>query len=94
VSEVGRIGLDSAKNVFQAHGADASGKVLFRKKIVRTKLIRLQIHDSWGLPRRGADLILCVANEGGSPCRGRADSLRYPIARSSRLSVCLATLTV
>ena len=25
--------------------------------------------------------------------RGRADSLRYPIARSSRLSVCLATLT-
>ena len=27
------VGLDLAKNVFQAHGADASGKVLFRKKL-------------------------------------------------------------
>ena len=33
------IGLDIAKDAFQAHGADATGHVLFRKRITRTKLI-------------------------------------------------------
>src|SRR5260221_13960202 len=33
------IGLDIAKQVFQAHGADAAGDVLFRKRITRAKLI-------------------------------------------------------
>ncbi len=33
------IGLDIAKNVFQAHGVDALGRVVFRKKIARRKLI-------------------------------------------------------
>lgn len=33
------IGLDVAKNVFQAHGADASGAVVFRKKLRRAKLL-------------------------------------------------------
>jgi transposase len=31
--------LDLAKNVFQAHGADASGSVVFRKPLRRTKLL-------------------------------------------------------
>lgn len=31
-------GLDIAKSVFQAHGADATGAVVFRKKISRAKL--------------------------------------------------------
>jgi transposase len=31
--------LDIAKQVFQAHGVDASGYVLFRKRLTRTKLI-------------------------------------------------------
>jgi transposase len=39
VAEVSTIGLDIAKHVFQAHGADPSGRVLFRKKITRGKLI-------------------------------------------------------
>ena len=39
VSEVSTIGLDIAKQVFQAHGVDASGHVLFRKRLTRTKLI-------------------------------------------------------
>jgi hypothetical protein len=30
VGEVSTIGLDLAKTVFQAHGADASGEVVFR----------------------------------------------------------------
>jgi transposase len=39
VSEVNIIGLDIAKNVFQAHGADASGRALFSRKITLTKLL-------------------------------------------------------
>ena len=39
MSEVSTIGLDIAKQAFQAHGADASGRVVFRRKIVRAKLI-------------------------------------------------------
>lgn len=33
------IGLDIAKQVFQAHGADAAGNMLFRKRLTRTKLL-------------------------------------------------------
>jgi hypothetical protein len=33
VGKVSTIGLDLAKNVFQAHGADTSGNVLFHKKL-------------------------------------------------------------
>ena len=39
MSEVSIIGLDIAKHVFQAHGADASGRAVFRKKIGRAKLL-------------------------------------------------------
>ncbi|MER8412993.1 IS110 family transposase [Mesorhizobium sp. M1342] len=38
--EVNIIGLDLAKNVFQAHGADASGIALFRKKLRRDQVLR------------------------------------------------------
>lgn len=33
------VGLDLAKNVFQVHGADASSKVLFRKKLRRARVL-------------------------------------------------------
>ena len=33
------IGLDIAKQGFQAHDADASGRVVFRKKIAPAKLL-------------------------------------------------------
>jgi len=39
VSEVTTIGLDIAKNVFQAHGSDERGHVLFSKRITRGKLL-------------------------------------------------------
>lgn len=32
------VGLDIAKNVFQARGVDAEGEVVFRKRITRAKL--------------------------------------------------------
>ncbi len=39
MSEVSTIGLDLAKHVFQVHGADASGKVVFRKRLRREKVL-------------------------------------------------------
>lgn len=40
MSEVSIIGLDIAKHVFQAHGVVASGHVILRKKIMRSKLLK------------------------------------------------------
>jgi transposase len=39
VSEVTTIGLDIAKQVFHAHGADASGAALFSRRLTRSKLL-------------------------------------------------------
>jgi len=39
VEEVNTIGLDLAKHVFQAHGASASGAVVFRKKLRREQVL-------------------------------------------------------
>ena len=39
MGEVSTIGVDLAKSVFQAHGADASGAVLFRKKLRRHQVL-------------------------------------------------------
>jgi transposase len=39
MGEISTIGLDLAKNVFQVHGADASGAVLFRKKLRRHQVL-------------------------------------------------------
>ena len=41
MGQVSTIGLDIAKRVFQAHGADASGHVVFRKRLMRDKLLAL-----------------------------------------------------
>jgi len=35
-----RIGLDIAKNVFQAHGVDANGTVVIRKRLRRPDILR------------------------------------------------------
>ena len=39
MEEVITIGLDIAKSVFQAHGADAVGRPLFSRRITRGKLL-------------------------------------------------------
>jgi transposase len=39
MDEVSTIGLDLAKSVFQVHGADASGAVLFRKRLRRHQVL-------------------------------------------------------
>ena len=39
MSEITTVGLDLAKNVFQAHGADASGLAVLRKKLRRDQVL-------------------------------------------------------
>lgn len=39
MGDVTTIGLDIAKLVFQAHGADAAGSVVFRKKLSCSRLL-------------------------------------------------------
>jgi transposase len=39
MGEASIIGLDIAKSVFQAHGADAAGAVVFRKKLSRGRVL-------------------------------------------------------
>ena len=39
LSSVTRVGLDLAKHVFQVHGVDAPGDVVFNKAIKRDKLL-------------------------------------------------------
>lgn len=39
MSEIIRVGLDLVKNVFQAHGADASGRAVLRKKLRREQVL-------------------------------------------------------
>ncbi len=39
MGEVTTVGLDLAKLVFQAHGADATGRVVFRKTLRRAKVL-------------------------------------------------------
>lgn len=39
MEEVSTIGLDIAKSVFQAHGADAAGRQLFTKRLTRAKVL-------------------------------------------------------
>ena len=53
VSEASTIGLDLAQRVFQAHGADAAGKVVFRKRLRREHVLaffagRPSVHDGDG----------------------------------------------
>ena len=40
MNDVSIIGLDLAKNVFQAHGAGADGSVVFRRKLSRAQLMK------------------------------------------------------
>ena len=37
MSEIATVGLDLAKNVFQVHGADATGSAVLRKKLRRDR---------------------------------------------------------
>lgn len=40
MTDASMIGLDLAKRVFQAHGADAAGNVVFRKRLRREQVLK------------------------------------------------------
>ena len=39
MSEISTVGLDLAKNVFQAHGADGAGRAILRRKLLRGQVL-------------------------------------------------------
>jgi transposase len=39
MNQVSTVGLDLAKHIFQLHGADSAGAVVFRKKLRRGQLL-------------------------------------------------------
>lgn len=47
MSEVRTIGLNLAKNVFQVHGADETGAVVFRKRRGQVKISLVACHGAW-----------------------------------------------
>ena len=49
MSEIITVGLDLAKNVFQAHGADASGRTV----LVRVALANKMARGIWAMLTRG-----------------------------------------
>ncbi len=44
MSEIITVGLDLAKNVFQVHGADASGRPVLHKKLRRDQIFGFFSH--------------------------------------------------
>ena len=57
MGQASTIGLDLAKHVFQAHGADASGRVVFRKRLTRAKVIPF-------FAAQPPCVVICCANTG------------------------------
>ena len=47
MEEVIIIGVDLAKNVFQAHGAAEGGSVVFRKNLSRPQFARFMADPPW-----------------------------------------------
>src|SRR5882757_6887837 len=43
--QISTIGLDIAKNVFQVHGIDAKEKVVARKQLRRSQMIKIRVCD-------------------------------------------------
>ena len=41
MSEIATVGLDLAKNVSQVHGADATGRVVLRRKLGRGQVLEV-----------------------------------------------------
>ena len=64
--EIATIGLDIAKRVFQAHGVDAGGKAVLRRKLQRAEVLVFfkALPPSWWALRRAARRIIGRARSG------------------------------
>src|SRR3954469_14280140 len=75
MGQASTIGLDIAKRVFQAHGADATGRVVFRKRLMRAKVLEFFA----GQPPSLVALEACGgAHLGGGEMGKRAHGGRLP----------------
>jgi len=63
MGEVSTIGVDLAKNIFQVHGADASGAIVFRRKLRR--------HDVLGFFAAQPRCVVAMEACGGAHYWGR-----------------------
>jgi len=103
MNEVSIIGLDLAKNIFQAHGAGADGSVVFRRKLSRAQLLKFLAEDPYSghlfvfRGRRG-DLLKIIWWDVQGAClfmkrleRGR---FVWPAARDGKVSVTAAQLAM
>ena len=79
MGDVSIIGLDLAKNVFQAHGAGADGSVVFRRKLSRAQLMKFMAAqppcvvamEAWscrGLVPLLQNLVGCSPNTASNRC--------------------------
>ena len=73
MSEVTTIGLDIAKNVFHAHGADRTGRTVFSRKLTRGKLLNFFVSQ----PRCTVALEACGgAHEWAGEVRAMGNEVR------------------
>ena len=50
MGQASTIGLDIAKRVFQTHGADATGRVVFRKRLMRARVLEFPVPTVAAIP--------------------------------------------
>jgi alkylated DNA repair dioxygenase AlkB len=69
--QVTTIGLDIAKRVFQAHGVDATGKAVLRRKLQRGEVLAFSgtCRRAWWGSRPAAQHIIGRARSGHSAMR-------------------------
>jgi transposase len=79
VSEVSTIGLDIAKNVFHAHGPDASGWQLFSRRITRAKILEFFA----GQPRCLVALEACGGDTATARCPADPGGLRESVRKAA-----------
>lgn len=77
MEEVSIIGLDLAKNVFQAHGAAPDGSVVFRRKLTRGQVLRFFASQ----PSCTVTMEACDRSAGSSSQASRARGYAKPFVK-------------
>lgn len=81
MGEVSTVGIDLAKSVFQVHGSDASGTVVFRKKLRRDQVLAFFL-DRGDVSWRWRHVRALTTGRGGSPRRVMTRSLSRLLTQS------------
>lgn len=90
------IGLDLAKNVFQAHGADAEGNIVFRKLLRRYSVVRFFAGQHSCMVAMEAVCICALlepgtaTNDGAHPLQTSVDFWACPDCHKPNVWVCIS----